>query len=265
MGFPGAFGSVAVIGSSGFSARAVAGLQRHSRSPCSRLTWMTRSAPSCVSRTITFAYNSSGKLVDSWTSGAGGISMRYDGLERRTARFVPWQSHYYQYDGEQVPWEGSDCCWEMEYTYYPGTDRPHSAYRSRSQMRYYPTDQLGSVIGMTDANDAIVNQQRYARWGEQQAATAKLPGTSETVYNRLQYAGREYDIATGLVHMRARYYDPALGRFISEDPIGFAGGINPYAYAGNDPVNTTDPYGKPIGWIPCVARQERLLFRASNP
>ena len=58
----------------------------------------------------------------------------------------------------------------MDYTYYPGTDRPHSAYRSRSRMRYYETDQLGSVIGMTDANNAVVNQQRYTPWGETDAS-----------------------------------------------------------------------------------------------
>ncbi|MBK6424616.1 MAG: RHS repeat-associated core domain-containing protein [Gemmatimonadetes bacterium] len=56
-------------------------------------------------------------------------------------------------------------------------------------------------------------------------------------------AGREYDGESGLYYMRARYYDPALGRWISEDPIGTAGGLNVYAYAGNDPVNLTDSPG----------------------
>lgn len=47
----------------------------------------------------------------------------------------------------------------------------------------------------------------------------------------------------GLYYYRARYYDPAVGRFISEDPIGFADGENFYLYAGNDPVGITDPFG----------------------
>ena len=49
--------------------------------------------------------------------------------------------------------------------------------------------------------------------------------------------------ATGLIHYRARYYDPALGRFTQPDPAGFVDGINRYAYVGNSPVNFTDPLG----------------------
>ena len=70
-------------------------------------------------------------------------------------------------------------------------------------------------------------------------------------YNPVGFTGREYDSETKLYFYRARYYDPQLGRFLSEDPIGLAGGINPYAYAGNDPVNHKDPYGLDAE---CVAR-----------
>ncbi|HEX8432620.1 MAG TPA: RHS repeat-associated core domain-containing protein, partial [Longimicrobium sp.] len=59
----------------------------------------------------------------------------------------------------------------------------------------------------------------------------------------LRFTGREYDEDTGLYNYRARWYDPHLGRFMSEDPIGLAGGINPHAYVGNDPVNYSDPSG----------------------
>lgn len=66
---------------------------------------------------------------------------------------------------------------------------------------------------------------------------------AEAVANPLRFAAREYDSETGLYYMRARYYDPASGRFSSEDPIGLAGGINPYVYAGNNPVTYRDPSG----------------------
>jgi RHS repeat-associated protein len=60
---------------------------------------------------------------------------------------------------------------------------------------------------------------------------------------RYGYTGREYDEYTGLMYYRARFYDPQIGRFISEDPIEFEGGINWYAYVDNDPINFIDPYG----------------------
>ena len=61
--------------------------------------------------------------------------------------------------------------------------------------------------------------------------------------NTLFYTGHEFDAATGLYYMRARYYDPALGRFMSRDPIGYLGGINLYEYCGDRPINNTDPSG----------------------
>lgn len=57
-----------------------------------------------------------------------------------------------------------------------------------------------------------------------------------------QITGRESD-GTGLQFNRARYYDPRLGRFISEDPIGLAGGVNSYSYVEGDPLSSTDPEG----------------------
>ncbi len=60
---------------------------------------------------------------------------------------------------------------------------------------------------------------------------------------RFGYKGMLYDETTGLYNARARWYDPEVGRFISEDPIGLAGGINQYAFAGTDPINLGDPSG----------------------
>lgn len=60
--------------------------------------------------------------------------------------------------------------------------------------------------------------------------------------NPFQYTGREND-GTGLYYYRARYYDPSVGRFIQEDPIGLAGGLNFYNYVDGNPINRIDPTG----------------------
>jgi RHS repeat-associated protein len=68
--------------------------------------------------------------------------------------------------------------------------------------------------------------------------------------NAVEYTGREND-ETGLYYYRARYYDSVLKQFLSEDPIGIAGGINLRAYVGGNPVSFTDPTGEvaPVLWV----------------
>ena len=98
---------------------------------------------------------------------------------------------------------------------------------------YYLTDQLGSTNELTDDGGNVVEGIGYDSFGNS-------TGTSLTRYT---YTGREFDSVTDLYYYRARWYDPQVGRFISEDPIGLNGGINPYAYVGNNPIGWRDPLG----------------------
>jgi len=75
-------------------------------------------------------------------------------------------------------------------------------------------------------------QNTYDSFGKQTASSGLLT-------NPFQYTARELDTETNLYDYRARYFDPTTGRFLSEDPIRFEGGINFYRYAGNDPTNWT--------------------------
>lgn len=97
-------------------------------------------------------------------------------------------------------------------------------------------DPLQSVVGLSGHNGEVLNLASYGPFGE-------TTGESGNVSNFLKYTGREKDPDTGLYQVRARYYDPETGTFISMDPIGFAGGINQYLYCGADPLNCSDPMG----------------------
>jgi len=104
---------------------------------------------------------------------------------------------------------------------------------------WYTFDALGSTSDLTDATGAEVNSYLYLPFGATLAATEAIP-------NDFEFVG-QWGVAsdpTGLAYMRARYYDPALGRFHSPDPLGFAGGdLNLYTYAGNNPISFMDPLG----------------------
>ncbi len=97
-------------------------------------------------------------------------------------------------------------------------------------------DHLRSVVGLTAHEGSTVETTKYGSFGEEISSS----GNSE---NFLKYTGREHDAEIGLYYYRARYYDPEVGRFLNEDPIGFEAGVNFYAYVGNNPVNYSDPDG----------------------
>jgi RHS repeat-associated protein len=100
------------------------------------------------------------------------------------------------------------------------------------------SDALGSTIALTDPTGAIREQYSYDPYGN---VTASDTTTGFT--NPYQYMGREAD-SSGLYYYRARYYSPQLPGFISEDPIGFAGGqLSFYAAFGSDPIDYSDPLG----------------------
>lgn len=111
------------------------------------------------------------------------------------------------------------------YTYQSGSLTPFM----------FQHDQVMSVSATTKTNGGTQSTQTFWAFGETQSTT----GTAVT---RLKYTGREDD-GNGLMQYRARYYDPAIGRFISEDPKKFSAGINFYVYVGNDPIDSNDPTG----------------------
>jgi RHS repeat-associated protein len=142
----------------------------------------------------------------------------------------------YLYDGktllEEVDQTGNVLA---RYTQSKKIDEALAELRSGTAS-YYEADGLGSSTSLTNSAGTVAGTYTYDSFG-------LLTASSGTLINPFQYTGREADNETGLYYYRARYYNPPIGRFLSEDPIEFKGGTNFYAYVGNNPLNKRDPRG----------------------
>jgi RHS repeat-associated protein len=142
----------------------------------------------------------------------------------------------YLYQGSAIYGE-YDPTWTTplaRYAHGPGVDQPLLRTTATGTQAFHP-DGLGSIIGLTDTTGTLTAWTKYDPWGTVLSSSGTIP--------QYGYTGREPD-GTGLIYYRARAYDPTLGRFTQRDPIGLAGGLNPYVYVGNNPVNFTDPTGE---------------------
>jgi RHS repeat-associated protein len=101
-------------------------------------------------------------------------------------------------------------------------------------------DRLHSVRGLVRRDGTWIRSLRYLSYGGLESDTASAAAPSWAL--RYRWTGRELDTETGLYFFRARYYDPGVRRFVQEDPIGYGGGGNLYAY-GPDPFGGRDPDG----------------------
>ena len=169
------------------------------------------------------------------TVGGQSASYGYDDQGRRIRKVENGVTTNFVYDGPDIAAEYG-AGWgtpQVQFVHGMAIDNPLVRIAA-SGSRYLHQDGINSVVALSTATGSLDATQRFDAWGQLQASTGSLP--------RYGFTGREPD-ASGLVHYRARYYDPALGRFTQRDPIGLAGGLNAYAYADNRPSTLTDPSG----------------------
>jgi RHS repeat-associated protein len=179
-----------------------------------QLTWDSANRLASVSRggkTTSFAYGPDGSRASKTTDFTG----------------VSVTTNYYGAEAEQK---------SGTYTRYPHMDVMVESSNGSNVIKFLHRDHLASVRVVTKMDGTIQEQARYAAYGEPKAVSSLSKG----------YIGERADPETGLNYLNARYYDAALGRFISPDdwdPTLPGVGTNRYAYAGNDPVNKSDANG----------------------
>ena len=120
-------------------------------------------------------------------------------------------------------------------------------------LAWYQCDHLGTPQELIDPTGQIAWSAQYKAWGEvkeQRSEWAQHQGLT----NPIRFQGQYHDHETGLHYNRYRYYDPRVGRFVSKDPISYAGGLNLYAYAPN-----------PVGWVDALGLAKKRVGVGGTP
>ncbi|HOD72452.1 MAG: hypothetical protein GXX82_10620 [Syntrophorhabdus sp.] len=117
------------------------------------------------------------------------------------------------------------------------SDMPLAMVQPTDTVYYYHTDHINTPRVMTNSAGTVAWQAAYHGFGHAEV------DVSSTITNNLRFPGQYFDAETNLHYNWNRYYDPRTGRYLTPDPIGLEGGIDPYVYTENDPVNLVDREG----------------------
>ncbi len=215
--------------------------------------------------TTSYTWDFENRLTQVTLPNAGGtVTFQYDPFGKRIQKALTVNSvtttTNYVYDGpniiEEVDASGNQLA---RYSQGLGIDEPLSMTRG-GVTSFYETDGLGSVTSLSNSSGTITDTYTYDSFGQMTF--------SGSTTNPFRYTGREWDSETGLYYYRARYYDPAVGRFINEDPIGVSGGINFYRYVHNNSTNARDPAGLqvvPEGKPPAEEKEQETREEENDP
>ncbi|MFL5931617.1 MAG: Ig-like domain-containing protein [Gaiellaceae bacterium] len=196
-----------------------------------------------------YTWNDAGQLTAVTAPDASVSNYRYDAFGRRVEVNDDGAIRRFVYSGWNLrnEFDGANA---LRATYVAGLF-PDGVYEIvRGSARYYPLfDGVGSVTALTDATGAAVGRVRYSAFG--------VPQSSGVTENAVSFTGHQFDVATGLVYARARYYDPTIGRFLNQDPEW---AVNPYVYALDAPLEFTDPTGRTVSEEATTRREFGWLY-----
>ena len=189
-------------------------------------------------------YNALNQLTETLTKNYK-VSFTYDAEGLRTGKTVNGEKTIYVWDGDQVVMELSKGG-AVQKRYIRGNDLVYADKGENTEKTYYVTDMHGNVVQLLDESGNVTKTYEYDSFGNE----VKPEKKDENPY---RYCGEYYDKETEEVYLRARYYEPSVGRFItrdtytgeSDEPLS----LHLYTYCANDGVNKCDADGNAWTWI----------------
>ena len=196
-----------------------------------------------------YVYDSASRLTEVWSNGVRVVENRYDALGRRVIKRTPEATHTFVYDGwllvverierssgilEQIDyWWGKDISGTLDGA---GGIGGLLYIRKNGCDVYVPLyDGHGNVMQYVDKQGTIVAQYAYDIMQKGGVKAGEI---------KMRFSTKYSDDESGLYYFGRRFYSPRLARWLSRDPIEEDGGLNLYAYCGNDAVKWVDPYGE---------------------
>ncbi len=181
----------------------------------------------------TYQYNLNNQLTKIKKHGQT-TEYTYDPLGRRIKKQDEFGSTRYLWAGDQLVQEERNNL-KKTYIYEPESFKPLAMVQD-GEVYHYHLDHLGTPQELSDQYGKIVWKARYKTYGN--VAYKEV----DEVENNIRFQGQYFDEESGLHYNRHRYYDPNIGQFTTQDPIGLLGGVNNYQYAPN-PTGWIDPFG----------------------
>ena len=204
------------------------------------------------SQTVTYTYDKNGNL----TGKTDGTVQVFDLLNRMTSYKKGGTTAAYTYYPDNMRkskgrithvWIDDEIALDLVFTRIVVSSYIHGNKLIQSGYGWYLYNAHGDVTALTNSSGEVIRNYEYDPYGKQRSSV----DTADN--NPYRYCGEYYDKESGYTYLRARYYDPAIGRFINEDPA--LDGYNWYIYCANNPINYIDPSGQNsvvLDWQPAV-------------
>ncbi|MEK7689775.1 MAG: RHS repeat-associated core domain-containing protein, partial [Bdellovibrionota bacterium] len=230
---------------------------------------MTGTSDKLTLQATSYAYDSENQLKQVSLPGGPVFAAKYDGLGRRIEKSTgaaAGQTTRYIYDAEDIVamLDGNNGRVAV-FTHGPGIDEPLMMRRTDGQEFFMHADGLGSIVAHADGAGGVVERLEFEAYGK---CVFLENGGAFAIANRsltgspFAFTSREFDSEVGSAYHRARYFDPRIGRFLKEDPLGDSlPAMNRFVYALNNPANLRDSLGLIFEKVPQWSNPAEVAFR----